>query len=59
MHKIECSLCNVNPINGARFKCLECENLNLCENCEKNESHDHLMLKIQTLNDEKLYDELV
>ena len=47
-HKdVICNKCG-KEIIGDRFKCLQCQNFNLCENCEKNYNHDirHIMIAI-------------
>jgi len=46
---IKCDKCQKLPIVGIRFKCLECESYNLCEECEKiyGKSHGHLLLKLR------------
>ena len=44
---IICNKCGL-EIVGERFKCCQCQNFNLCENCEKNYNHDmrHIMVSI-------------
>ena len=46
---IKCQRCFINPIIGIRYKCTECDNYNLCEKCEKENSetneHPHLFIK--------------
>jgi hypothetical protein len=46
----KCSGCNVSPINGIRYKCVNCPSFDLCENCESkyHTIHDklHLFLEI-------------
>ena len=46
---IKCQRCFVNPIIGVRYKCTECDDYNLCEKCEKENSetndHPHLFIK--------------
>lgn len=32
-HKITCSSCRISPFNGFRYKCKQCSNYNLCQNC--------------------------
>lgn len=49
IHKgIACNKCGKENIQGIRYKCAQCANFNLCENCEKNYIHDmkHIMIKI-------------
>ena len=31
---VTCTICNGNPLQGTRYICLTCENMNICENCE-------------------------
>ena len=48
IHKgIICNKCG-KEIIGKRFKCVQCQNFNLCEICESNYNHDmsHIMLSI-------------
>ena len=45
---IKCSECGVNPIVGFRYKCMSCNNYNLCENCESNDIHSyHNFIKLR------------
>ena len=50
-HGIKCDKCNKVPIYGYRYKCSECNNYNLCENCEEEnsitEDHPHNFIKIK------------
>ena len=49
-HKgIRCNRCGKENIQGIRYKCVQCMNYNLCENCENNYIHDmkHIMVKIR------------
>ncbi|GFU40850.1 utrophin [Nephila pilipes] len=32
-HFISCDYCRVNPVIGLRYRCLQCVNYNLCQNC--------------------------
>jgi len=48
-----CKYCNMNPINGIRYKCPTCVDFNLCENCEQKIPHDHPLLKVRKPLDEK------
>ena len=45
---IQCNNCNENNIIGKRFICSECNNFNLCENCEKLNNHnkEHCLIQI-------------
>ena len=49
-HGIKCNKCGMNPIVGIRYKCMECDNFNFCENCEENVGHPHLFYKIKKNN---------
>lgn len=46
---INCSNCKMENIKGIRYKCAQCENFNLCENCEKYCQHgvNHILIKIR------------
>ena len=63
-HKgIQCEKCFQEPIIGIRYKCLECENYNLCQKCEEENSiesfhdKDHNFIKIRKTKEvkEKIY----
>ena len=46
IHKnIACNECKVFPIVGYRYRCLECPDYNLCEQCEKTVEHEHNFIK--------------
>lgn len=49
-HNIICNNCYTQNIKGLRFVCAECENFNLCENCEKNNVHfpNHVLIQYNT-----------
>ena len=50
IHKgIVCNKCGQENIVGIRYKCAQCSNFNLCENCENVYNHDikHIMVKIR------------
>ncbi|XP_067947788.1 dystrophin-like isoform X2 [Watersipora subatra] len=32
-HQAKCSLCKMSPIEGLRYRCLQCFNFNLCQTC--------------------------
>ena len=46
---INCNSCNQLPIRGIRFRCANCSDYDLCEQCEANEPHikTHVFLKIK------------
>ena len=51
IHKgIVCNRCGQENIVGIRYKCAQCSNFNLCENCENVYNHDikHIMVKIRS-----------
>ena len=56
---IKCNVCFKSPIVGYRYKCVSCNNYNLCEECEeaneKSNAHPHFFIKmakyIQNNND--------
>ena len=42
-----CRSCKISPIQGRRFQCIECDNFNICEECELNLYHsNHLMFRV-------------
>ena len=43
---VVCDGCNVSPILGVRYKCVVCEDYDLCAQCEAKDNHKHPMLKI-------------
>ena len=50
IHKgIKCNECNIEDIKGIRYKCLQCQNYNLCKDCESDSNHDinHILIKIR------------
>ncbi len=42
---VACDVCKTNHIKGKRFKCLICENFDLCQKCEAKSVHNHPMLR--------------
>jgi len=48
IHDIKCANCSKNQIIGARYKCVNCESYDICEECEGKNLHrnDHVFLKI-------------
>lgn len=56
-HGIQCDGCNKKPIYNVRYKCLSCDNYDLCSECEgKNIHSNHVFAKFkspeQTINKE-------
>ena len=47
---VECNNCHLFPIIGCRYKCVICDNLSFCENCEKKIGfiHSHPLIKINS-----------
>lgn len=45
---VSCDGCHRSPIVGRRFKCLVCNNFDLCEACEAKGDHLHPMIRIVT-----------
>ena len=49
--KIKCEKCHKEPIVGYRYKCFQCKNYNLCQECELensiNNDHPHNFIKIK------------
>ena len=59
---IKCNNCGMNNIIGVRYKCIHCENYNLCQNCELKDCHDidHILIKIKNpINDENKFSEKI
>jgi next-to-BRCA1 protein 1 len=46
---VTCDGCGVKPIEGVRYKCLDCPNFDLCSACEEKNQHpsDHTLLKLK------------
>ncbi len=53
LHKrVTCDCCETNPIKGIRFKCLVCDDYDLCSQCEAKQIHkEHAMIRIADPND--------
>jgi len=48
VHKnYECINCNVFPIKGIRYHCIECMDFDICEKCEEKINHKHPLYKIK------------
>ena len=44
---VTCDGCNMRPIVGARYKCVKCDDYDLCQKCEDDNLHPHNMIKIK------------
>ena len=44
---IKCQNCQKEPIIGYRYKCSQCSNYNLCQDCEDENSHPHNFIKMR------------
>jgi len=43
---VTCDVCQVKNMSGKRYKCLVCDNFDICENCEQKEAHpEHPMVR--------------
>ena len=52
---ITCDGCQMNPIKGLRYKCLDCPEFVSCEECYNKEIHKHHKLKRKTHQGKLLY----
>lgn len=43
---IYCDMCKATEFIGKRYKCLECWNYDICEECEASGKHKHLMVRL-------------
>lgn len=48
--RITCDGCKIDPITGTRWKCLVCDDYDLCDACHSSGAHplEHAMLQIET-----------
>lgn len=46
---VACDSCNETPIKGIRYRCVNCDDHDLCETCESTQTHNrqHLFLKVR------------
>ena len=43
---VVCDICEKGPIKGTRYKCFQCPDYDLCNECEQNNHKEHLMIRI-------------
>lgn len=55
---VSCDQCGASNIVGRRYKCLVCDNFDLCEGCESMNSHLHPMVRLISGDPDRLIDEL-
>lgn len=56
---VNCDSCHQQNFQGRRFKCLVCDDFDLCENCEaKTPSHAHPMIRVVNEADNNVLNEL-
>ena len=55
---IKCHNCQICPITGIRYKCIECESYDLCEECEAKygKNHGHALLKIRNAQQADMFE---
>ncbi|KAH8274072.1 hypothetical protein KR044_009872 [Drosophila immigrans] len=54
---VECDGCGTLPMIGFRYKCVQCPNFDLCQNCEAGHKHpNHLMVRMPTNNGPNVID---
>ncbi|KAJ8103819.1 hypothetical protein POJ06DRAFT_242875 [Lipomyces tetrasporus] len=46
---VSCNVCRANPIKGLRYRCTQCDDVDLCEKCEAMDAHlpTHILYKIR------------
>ena len=44
---VHCDVCHVSPIVGPRYKCLHCNDYDLCRSCHKKHNPEHVMAKLK------------
>ena len=56
---VTCNGCQMFPIFGYRYKCMICDDeYNLCENCEKNQVHQHPLVKFNKMSMEEDFNKI-
>ncbi|KAH8377104.1 hypothetical protein KR093_003466 [Drosophila rubida] len=54
---VQCDACGTLPMIGFRYKCVQCPNFDLCQNCEAAHKHpEHLMVRMPTNNGPSVID---
>lgn len=54
---ITCDGCGMQPLVGRRFKCLVCDNFDLCEACEA-KGHDHPMIRVVAIGNNAVLEKM-
>ncbi|KAK9459595.1 uncharacterized protein V1516DRAFT_628642 [Lipomyces oligophaga] len=44
---VMCDMCKRQPIYGVRYRCAQCDNVDLCQSCESLDKHRHVLYKIR------------
>ncbi|CAL8068170.1 unnamed protein product [Orchesella dallaii] len=53
---VTCNGCTKHPITGKRYKCLQCDDFNLCEECIKDGTHSsHIFAVMNTTEQSRLF----
>lgn len=56
---VTCDVCETQNITGKRFKCLVCNNFDICENCEAKDAHSqHPMIRCNNKEDTYVLEKL-
>lgn len=55
-HHAYCDICKSNPIIGSRYKCLHCDNFDLCSNCKTGHNPNHVLAKLDKSTSGKLWE---
>ena len=46
--RVTCDICEQSPIRGIRYKCTDCDDFDMCQDCEAKNEHptNHIIMKI-------------
>ncbi|ALC38980.1 ref-2-P [Drosophila busckii] len=54
---VQCDACDLQPIVGFRYKCIQCPNFDLCQKCEAGHKHaNHMMVRMPNNNGPSVID---